>query len=139
MAKNVLVFSDGTGQGASMPKADSSNVWQLYAATRDVDYERQVAFYDPGLGAPDKKDQSAGGYIHNLLSKATGLGISRNIKHCYDALIRSYEPEDRIFLFGFSRGAYTVRSLGGVLSLCGVPQRGPSGADVRTDKKEREA
>jgi uncharacterized protein (DUF2235 family) len=139
MTKNIVIFSDGTGQGASMPKAEASNVWQLYDATRNVDRQRQVAFYDPGLGAPDKEDRSAWGYVHNLVSRATGLGISRNIKHCYDALIRWYEPEDRIFLFGFSRGAYTVRSLGGVLSLCGIPRQGASGVDVRTNKKARDA
>jgi uncharacterized protein (DUF2235 family) len=140
VAKNVLIFSDGTGQGASMPKEESSNVWQLYEATRNVDAPRQVAFYDPGLGAPDKEHQSPWAYIHNLASRATGLGISRNIKHCYEALIRLYEaPDDRIFLFGFSRGAYTVRSLGGVLSLCGIPRRGRSGTDVRSDAKARSA
>jgi len=51
MAKNVLIFSDGTGQGARSPKADCSNVWKLYEATCDAAPTRQIAYYDPGLGA----------------------------------------------------------------------------------------
>ena len=51
----------------------------------------------------------------------TGAGIARNIVDCYTALLLTYEPGDRVFLFGFSRGAYTARSVGGALALCGVP------------------
>jgi uncharacterized protein (DUF2235 family) len=51
----------------------------------------------------------------------TGFGISRNIIDCYTALIQLWRPGDRIFLFGFSRGAYTIRCLGGVIARCGIP------------------
>jgi len=139
MAKNVLIFSDGTGQGASMPQGAGSNVLKLYRATKGAAPAAQAAFYDPGLGAADDKDDGWWRWGYDLVSKATGLGISRNIQDCYEALIERYQPGDRIFLFGFSRGAYTARSLGGVLSLCGVPQRGTAGADPRIDKKAREA
>jgi uncharacterized protein (DUF2235 family) len=55
--------------------------------------------------------------FYNWVSRATGLGLTRNIVDCYAALIRMGRPGDRIFLFGFSRGAYTVRSAdAGVLS-----------------------
>jgi uncharacterized protein (DUF2235 family) len=120
MAKNILIFSDGTGQGASMPKEERSNVWRLWNATKDAaPKDQQITFYDEGLGAEHKQEWWRWGY--DLLSKATGLGVSQNIKDCYVALIEFYEPGDRVFLIGFSRGAYTVRSLGGVLSLCGIP------------------
>jgi uncharacterized protein (DUF2235 family) len=138
MAKNILIFSDGTGQGASMPAEERTNVWKLWNATKDAAPSAQVAFYDPGLGsAEEKKDNGWLRWGQDLVSQATGLGISRNIKDCYDALIEGYQPGDRIFLFGFSRGAYTVRSLGGVLSLCGVPQHDAAGKTVG-DKAVRE-
>jgi uncharacterized protein (DUF2235 family) len=139
MPKNIVIFSDGTGQGASGPgKAGGTNVYKLYLATRSVDPARQTAFYDPGLGSdPDTDGLGWTRWGYNLLSKATGLGISRNIKDCYEALIERWEPDDRIFLFGFSRGAYTVRSLGGALGLCGIPARDASGRSTRTDRQAR--
>ena len=51
MAKNVVILSDGTGQGASMPKAERTNVWKLWDATKKADPAQQVTFYDEGLGA----------------------------------------------------------------------------------------
>jgi uncharacterized protein (DUF2235 family) len=136
MARNIVILSDGTGQGASMPDK-LTNVCKLWHATRDASADRQVAFYDAGLGASDGRSWWRWG--HDLLSKATGLGISRNIKDCYGALIKEYTPGDHVFLFGFSRGAYTVRSLGGVLSLCGIPTRDASGKDPRTNQAARDA
>jgi uncharacterized protein (DUF2235 family) len=138
MAKNILIFSDGTGQGASMP-SKRTNVLKLYLAAKDAAPQSQVAFYDPGLGAADDKDNGWWRWGHDLLSQATGLGISQNVKDCYAALIERYEPGDRMYLFGFSRGAYTVRSVGGVLSLCGIPMRDSKGRSPGTDKKVREA
>lgn len=142
MAKNILVFSDGTGQaGGITPDESRSNIYKLYRATRcgpdsNINANEQIAFYDPGLGS-----QSLYGaffsrtwrWLHNLVSKATGLGITTNIIDCYAWLVRVYEPGDRIFLFGFSRGAYTIRCLAGVLSLCGVPIRMSDGQPVRRD------
>ena len=129
MAKNVVILSDGTGQGASMPKAERTNVWKLWDATKKAAPAQQVTFYDEGLGAEYKREWWR--WAYDLASRATGLGISQNIKDCYAALIEYYEPGDRVFLFGFSRGAFTVRSLGGVLSLCGIPQRDAAGNSPR--------
>ena len=61
--------------------------------------------------------------IHDFISQATGYGITTNIIDCYDMIIRLWRPGDRIYLFGFSRGAYTVRCVWGVLRLCGVPTK----------------
>jgi uncharacterized protein (DUF2235 family) len=140
-AKNVLIFSDGTGQGGRgrRSKPDRSNVRKLYDATHRFDQERQQAMYDAGLGAPEGRKRSPWQFAYDLVSQGTGLGISRNIKDCYEALIRMHEPGDRIFLFGFSRGAYTVRSLGGVLKLCGIPTRNAAGANPRQDAAVRTA
>jgi len=131
MPKNIIIFSDGTGQaGGLKPDQNVSNIYKLYRATRcgpesGIDPREQLTFYDPGLGS-----QSEGGMLfaqrvyrqlYNIVSQATGLGITRNIIDCYAAILRQWEPGDRIFLFGFSRGAYTVRCLAAVPSLCGVP------------------
>src|SRR5450631_797458 len=131
-ARNVVIFSDGTGQaGGFRFDENRSNIYKLYRATRcgpdsSIDPSQQLAFYDPGIGS-----QADGGHltgrlarwIYNLVSQATGLGITANIIDCYAALIRLWRPGDRIFLIGFSRGAYTVRCLAGVIATCGIPTR----------------
>ncbi|MFA6964583.1 DUF2235 domain-containing protein [Bosea sp. (in: a-proteobacteria)] len=122
MARNICIFSDGTGQAGGDNPINWTNVYRLYKSTRDIDPVRQICFYDPGLGAhPDGDEPGLVRRALNILSQATGYGITTNIVDCYTALLLSYEPGDQIFLFGFSRGAYTVRSLGGAIGLCGVP------------------
>lgn len=128
MGKNILIFSDGTGQaGGYMPDEARSNVYKLFRATRvgpesSIDPELQLAFYDGGLGSRAETIKiSPLRRLYNLLSRATGLGITQNIIDCYAHIIRVWQPGDRIYLFGFSRGAYTVRCVGGVLKYCGVP------------------
>jgi uncharacterized protein (DUF2235 family) len=142
VGKNVIIFSDGTGQaGGFRFDEDRSNIYKLYRAVRcgpdsSVNPAEQAAFYDPGLGS-----QADGGHLmgkvarwfYNLVASATGFGITANIVDCYAALIRLWRPGDRIFLFGFSRGAYTVRCLAGVISYCGVPTTGKSGAPLLLD------
>jgi hypothetical protein len=143
MPKNILIFSDDTGQaGGLRPDESRSNIYKLYRATRcgpdtAIDPREQLAFYDAGLGS-----RPPGGalfvtrayrWLHNVASQATGLGITTNIIDCYAAIIRMWEPGDRIFLFGFSRGAYTVRSLAAVLGQCGVPTTMTDGTPLRRD------
>jgi hypothetical protein len=144
MGKNILIFSDGTGQVGGITFDEiRTNVYKLYRACRvgpdsTINPSEQVAFYDPGLGS-----SADGGHlkirwaraIYNLASKATGLGITANIIDCYAALIRLYREGDRVFLIGFSRGAYTVRSLAGVMAYCGIPQHLPGGVPLPMDLK----
>lgn len=139
MPKNIVIFSDGTGQaGGIRPDQRLSNVYKLYRATRSgpdspINPVNQVAFYDPGLGSAE-----IGGpfwrqpfvLIRKYLASATGAGFSKNVIDCYEAILRFYDPEDRIFLFGFSRGAYTVRSVAGVMNLCGVPTQDHDGSPI---------
>jgi uncharacterized protein (DUF2235 family) len=72
---------------------------------------QQLRFYEPGVGTAPGEHISGG---------ALGYGLSRNIRSCYRFLARNYEPGDRLFLFGFSRGAYTARSLAGLIRNCGI-------------------
>jgi uncharacterized protein (DUF2235 family) len=137
MNKIIVLFSDGTGQsGGLTPDQHLSNIYKLYRASRTgpespINPADQVAFYDAGLGTtrdegriPIRPLQ----FLRKFASAAMGFGISRNIADCYEAILKHYEPGDRIFLFGFSRGAYTVRCVAGVLNLCGVPTRSPDGS-----------
>jgi uncharacterized protein (DUF2235 family) len=130
MAKNILIFSDGTGQAGGVSLDERrSNIYKLYRATRagpdsTINPEAQLAFYDAGLGSLPPNGgtfKAAFRTAHNFLSEATGFGLTTNITDCYESIIRLWRPGDRIFLFGFSRGAYTIRCLGGVLAHCGVP------------------
>src|SRR6202023_2519074 len=131
MTKNIIIYSDGTGQvGGLRPDERRSNIYKLYRATRcgpdtDIDPSVQLTYYDAGLGSMPPEGAffvvRAYRWLHNLFSLATGLGITTNIIDCYCAILSMWKPGDRIFVFGFSRGAYTVRCLAAVLSMCGVP------------------
>jgi uncharacterized protein (DUF2235 family) len=142
VGKNIVIFSDGTGQrGGLLFDERRSNIYKLYRATRcgpdsAVSPTEQLAFYDPGIGTLPGGLGFLGAVarkIHNIISQATGLGLTANIIDCYAAIVRLWEPGDRIFLFGFSRGAYTVRCVAGVLALCGVPTRMKNGAPLQRD------
>jgi uncharacterized protein (DUF2235 family) len=143
-ARNIAIFSDGTGQRGGLNfDEERSNVYKLYRATRvgpdsSIDPSAQVSFYDPGRGTlqpggstPQRVFRS----LYNFISRATGLGITRNIIDCYAAMIRLWRPGDRIFLFGFSRGAYTVRCLASVVCLCGIPTTSKGGKPLKLDVK----
>ena len=140
MPKNILIFSDGTGQAGGLTADQTlSNVYKLYRATRigpenRIDPDRQFAFYDPGLGTDVDASASVrtrlARRIRAFASSATGAGLGHNIADCYEAILRAYEEGDRIFLFGFSRGAYTARCVAGVLGLCGVPTRAADGGPL---------
>lgn len=135
MSKNILIFSDGTGQAGGL-KAEQrlSNIYKIYRASQVgsdnvIDPNEQVAFYDFGLGT----DVSSTGFtqlkkkLSKFLGSVTGRGITTNIIDCYEAILNHYEPGDRVFLFGFSRGAYTARCVANVITLCGVPVTNGSG------------
>ena len=113
--KNIVLCSDGTGNQGG--KGQGTNVWRLYnyldRAPPGRSAAAQVAFYDDGVGSQDNK-------ILKLIGGAFGLGLSRNIRQLYAYLVQNYTPGDRIYLFGFSRGAYTVRILAGMITTCGV-------------------
>jgi uncharacterized protein (DUF2235 family) len=141
--KNVIIYSDGTGQAGGFRFDEKrSNIYKMYRATRcgpdsSIDPKTQVAFYDPGLGSQADGGHLAGRLarsIYNLVSQATGFGITANMIDCYAALIRLWRPGDRIYLFGFSRGAYTVRCLAGVIALCGIPTRMGPEEELRLDE-----
>ena len=82
--------------------------WRVRCGRYPVGTE-QVAFYDWGVGTDRKK--MAGGI--------SGVGIDKNIMDCYRFIVHNYDPGDALYFFGFSRGAYTARSLAGFVRNCG--------------------
>ncbi|HEX5715303.1 MAG TPA: DUF2235 domain-containing protein [Thermoanaerobaculia bacterium] len=117
MGKNIIVCSDGTGNSGI--KGRGTNVFKLFEAIdlnghrHDPALDPQVAFYDDGVGTEQFK-------VLKLFAGATGWGLSRNVQQLYKEIVRIYDPGDRLFLFGFSRGAFTVRTLVGLIHTCGI-------------------
>jgi hypothetical protein len=131
MSKNIVLCSDGTGNQAV--KGRGTNVFKLYEALDLHDRANpQIAFYDDGVGTQSNK-------FLKLLGGAFGYGLSRNIKELYTDLVRNYDPGDRIYLFGFSRGAFTVRSLAGFIVNCGILDRRKLKDTADLDRKVQEA
>ena len=115
--KNIVLCSDGTGNKGGY--GADSNVYKTYKAV-DINNPGvdQYTFYDQGVGT-DKSDTSKNKY-RTALSGAFGFGFRDNVLHLYHFLARSYNPGDAIFLFGFSRGAATVRAFAGFINACGL-------------------
>jgi hypothetical protein len=117
MAKNIVICSDGTGNTAV--KDRGTNVFKIFESIDlnghrfDPMLDPQVPIYDDGVGTEDFRPLK-------IFAGMTGWGLSRNVKQLYKELSRIYDPGDRIFLFGFSRGAFTVRSLAGLIIRCGI-------------------
>ena len=126
MTSNIVLCSDGTGN--STIKNRGTNVYKLYEAVDIVpapNQTRQVVFYDDGVGTGSLK-------LLRAFGGAFGYGFARNLRDLYTDLARVYEGGDAIYLFGFSRGAYTVRGLAGLIATCGiVPGSGYSEPDLR--------
>ena len=119
MGRNIVVCCDGTGNEYG---AHNTNVVGVFEAiVRDAE---QVGFYDPGVGTFSTLGRGAGKWAGKVLGKGFGWGLRQNIEDAYEYLMNHYEDGDRLYLFGFSRGAYTARSLGGMLHKCGLLQRG---------------
>ena len=113
---NIVICADGTW---NRPEEDlqrdyPSNVLKLARSIRPVAGSlTQHVFYDWGLGS----------YHHALTAGATGRGLHKNILDAYRYIVQNYTDGDRLFLFGFSRGAYTVRALCGLINNCGILKR----------------
>jgi len=115
--RNIVLCSDGTGNSGT--SWTGTNVWKTFKAVARYDHEldagrpQQVAFYDQGVGTSMLS-------IKRILGGAFGWGLGHNIRELYTALAKHYRPGDKIFVFGFSRGAFTARSLAGMISDVGI-------------------
>lgn len=117
MPKNIVILCDGTGNEI---EANLSNVLKLYRTLQKSD--KQVVFYDPGVGTLSSSDpwSRLKSNVYKVLGLATGYGLDDNVLDAYRFLLDHYDDGDQVYLFGFSRGAYTVRVLAGFLRLVGL-------------------
>jgi uncharacterized protein (DUF2235 family) len=117
MPKNIVICCDGTGNKLDVCK---SNVVRLFSILRRDDPASQVALYDPGVGtmAPAAALTSVSRVVTKLAGGAVGFGLLDNVAEMYGYLMDHFDEGDTVFLFGFSRGAFTVRTLAGLLRRC---------------------
>jgi hypothetical protein len=116
-SRNLIALSDGTGNSASKPF--KTNVWRLYQALNLRD-GTQVAVFGDGVG------NSSIAFLR-IIGLALGVGVKRNVLNLYKFLCHNYwrdkddeEKHDRIWMFGFSRGAFTIRVLAGLVHSEGL-------------------
>jgi uncharacterized protein (DUF2235 family) len=120
MSRNLIVCFDGTNNQFGV---HDTNVVRLVQSLERFG-ERQIVYYDPGVGTlpePGLLTQVAK-RISELFGLAFGVGLVAKIERAYAFLMRNWQPGDRVFLFGFSRGAYTARALAGLLHMFGLLQ-----------------
>ncbi len=122
--RNIVICCDGTGNEFG---DSNSNVVKLYT-TLEVD-AAQVAYYHPGVGTVGDPNQQhrLGREWSRIKGLAFGAGFKANVLDAYRYLMESYSDGDRVYLIGFSRGAYTVRALAGLLDGYGLLCRGNEG------------
>ncbi|WP_340106058.1 DUF2235 domain-containing protein [Rhodohalobacter sp. 8-1] len=117
--KRLILCCDGTwnsaDQSANGTPCPTNIVRIAYRIAKRKDDLQQIVYYSQGVGTGNSLDRFTGG--------AFGSGVDDNIFDAYRFLVANYEPEDQLFLFGFSRGAFTARSIGGMIRKCGILKR----------------
>jgi len=130
--KRIVICSDGTWNKPDQSQKESkhkgiedclkeswireaSNVVKLTRAIlpKDSNGIHQVVYYDPGIGTDT-------GPFYHIVGGVLGVGLSKNVLDCYRFIANNFSEGDELYLFGFSRGAYTVRSLAGLIQRCGI-------------------
>src|SRR3954447_7948272 len=127
MNRKIILLSDGTGNSAA--KVWRTNVWRTFEAL-DLSGSDQVAFYDDGVGTSSFKPLA-------ILGGAFGFGLKRNVIDIYKFGCRNYRDDtDHIYGFGFSRGAFTIRVVGGLILNQGLVS---AQNEAELDRKARAA
>lgn len=122
MAKNIIICCDGTDNKLTIN--ENTNVIHLYSCLEIND--QQIAYYNPGVGtiAPNGVRNWLARKWHLIKDQVSASSLETNVMDAYYFLMNNYEEGDKIFLFGFSRGAYTVRMLSGLIEMFGLLHRG---------------
>jgi len=125
--KNIVVCCDGT-RGKYDAEGKNTNVVRLFERL-GPDGPEQISYYDPGIGTHSPLRNNTLGLLDKLVASASGMGmtsesLNANVTEAYRYLMGCYEPGDKVYLFGYSRGAHTVRVLAGMLHKCGLLTRG---------------
>ncbi len=131
MAKNIILFSDGTGNKGGT--GSDTNVFKLYHAIKTIKpadagsskvVREQICFYDNGVGTSSNS-------IFQAIGGASGAGFRDNVRDLYEFTCRHYKDDDDIYGFGFSRGAATIRAYAGMVKHCGLVKYGGDEEDFQ--------
>ena len=146
MGKKIVVLADGTGNTANRHQSNVLRLGKMLELSGSSD---QVAIYDPGVGTSATVDELQAAFrtaarlrlveeparrnwierwARSPFELGFGLGTAQNIRQLYGGLIREYEPGAEIYFFGFSRGAFTIRALAGLVYRCGIPKKADDGS-----------
>jgi len=118
MVKRLVICCDGTWNFADQPSRTNVAKVALSVCTGVAAGKDQRVYYHSGVGTSRWEHLSGGAF---------GVGLSQNVLDAYRFLVETYEPGDELFLFGFSRGAFTVRSLAGLVRSSGIVRRAHTG------------
>lgn len=122
--KKIVICLDGTGN--QMKAKGHTNVATLYEMLDLSDPTKQIGYYDPGVGT--MSSAKARGFVDRWFSRMFGLafgsGLKTNVAQAYTFLMQHWQPGDELYVFGFSRGAYTARALVGMLNRPGLLRPG---------------
>jgi uncharacterized protein (DUF2235 family) len=123
MHKNIVICCDGTANEFAQ---DRTNVVKLFFTLEQQNPLTQVAYYHPGLGTMEAVGAitSVARRVTKILGLAIGYGLEADVAEAYRFLMSRYADGDRIFLFGFSRGAYTARAVAALLHMYGLLRPG---------------
>jgi uncharacterized protein (DUF2235 family) len=126
--RKFVLFADGTGNAFT---TQESNVWRLYEAL-DRTKPDQVAYYIKGVGTAGWRPLAA-------IDGATGIGVPSNVRKLYRFLCWNWQPNDRIYIFGFSRGSFTARTLAALIASEGLVPAAIDGTPVTHAEMQRNA
>ena len=134
MSKRIVLCFDGTNNQFG---ESNTNIAKLCQLLEQEKADEQIIFYDPGVGSKNFDEEHAGFFSklhHTIKERALGYGLQKNIEDGLRFLMEHYIPDDKVFLFGFSRGAFTARSLAGMLKRTGLLRKGKTNL-IKTQTK----
>ncbi|MCZ4354055.1 DUF2235 domain-containing protein [Roseovarius aestuarii] len=114
----IAIFCDGTWNSPDI--FEPTHVARLSSALVSDPAKGQVAAYFSGIGTDTRFDGTVGKFLNKWGGGAFGWGLDAKVKQAYQFIARIYRPKDRLYVFGFSRGAYTARSVVGMIRKCGI-------------------
>src|SRR5260370_12144246 len=120
--RSIVLCCDGTSNEYGKTNTNVVRLYQMLVK----DPARQLAFYDPGLGTFSSQAALTpiAKWVTRVLGLAFGLGLTKNIEDGYVFLMNNWRPSDRVYIFGFSRGAYTARAIAAMVHKCGLLEPG---------------